>query len=259
MANRIGIGRTVAAGLTIALAATLAVGCTPQPELSDEVPTETAAPEPTDPPEPPPAPVLPSVPGDEVLTVTASATAPNGSVLDLRLTAHYPHAWNSAEGEAIAAYLEAQGDESGIVSDREELAENATTLQIIDIVATLRAGTPAWPAERSVRLALGPDTGETVVGLPIDRSEHGFPDLNGPGSGTAIALLPDTPGAEPEPGNWANRWTYYGFRNDSDARSGVLGDCVVDVTELGRGSAGTEYWDNLWEYGRLDCMVGIGH
>ena|SRR5690554_5381906 len=214
MANRIGIGRTVAAGLTIALAATLAVGCTPQPELSDEVPTETAAPEPTDPPEPPPAPVLPSVPGDEVLTVTASATA---------------------------AYLEAQGDESGIVSDREELAENATTLQIIDIVATLRAGTPAWPAERSVRLALGPDTGETVVGLPIDRSEHGFPDLNGPGSGTAIALLPDTPGAEPEPGNWANRWTYYGFRNDSDARSGVLGDCVVDVTELGRGSAGTEY------------------
>lgn len=260
--KRQALATAASASLLIMLLAGCASGADPQDEPAPtEVPVGESSDVPAEPepsPEPAPALQLPVVPGDEVVIVTATATAPSGAALDLRLTAHYPHAWNSVEGEAIAAYLDAAGDTSGITSDPAVLSANATTLQIIDLSASQRPGTPAWPTATSVRMEIGPDEGNTVVGLPIDLSD-GWPRVSGPGTGTAISLLTDRSGGVPDPSSWANRYTYYGFRYEMLSTAITLSNCVVDVTELGRGSMGAEYWENLWDYGRYDCVVGIGH
>src|SRR4051812_33992285 len=96
--------RTMIVGASVLL---LLTGCTPPgPQPTTSGPTTgpssaspTATPTPT-----PQAPTMPALTGQELLTISATATA-GGAAMDVAMTVYYPVTPTSPEGEQIAAYL----------------------------------------------------------------------------------------------------------------------------------------------------------
>lgn len=244
---------TSAAVLLLGLA-----GCKPElplPTTTSGAGTATSTPTPSPAPTVPPKPALPVVAGDELLTVTVHAVAPNGSAMDVKLVAHYPIAYNTADGAKITTYLTSIGDTSEITTNPGILASENSTLQILDITATA-AGGPAWPAPSGVLLDLGPNNSGAAFGLPMVRAggTKGSYIITGPGSGNAVTRIKNT--GSPDPALWSQRLTYYGM--SAWANNPVtLSACTFTLTPKGTNSD-TARWDYPFNPGHLYCVGGLG-
>ncbi len=236
--------RYLGAALAAALALTLAACGSPaavEPEPVDE-PSETAPVEPT--PTPEPEAQLPAF-GEQIVVVTARATASNGAVLNLSYTAYEPVESGSSDGEAILAYLAAQGDTSAITTGT-VIADQQPLLMPFQLSAVAE-GSTAWPAEEGQLVFLGAGDESAIVGIPAQ-----LPGtvINGPGVGFAVSTITNLPGRPLTVDDWPNRFAYYGF--ESFLTEVALTECSVFVTPYAQQF---EVVANEWDV--FDCFVGV--
>jgi hypothetical protein len=199
---------------------------------------------------------LPAVAGDEVLRITARATAPNGAAVDLAMTVHYPVGYDTPQGKAVLDYLAAIGDSSDITTDPAQLATQGTSLQVIDLVATGASPGIDWPSTSGVLLDLGPNNTGAAFGLPLARAggSQGSYLLMGIGSGHAITAVQGTGGAV-DPANWVGQNTYYGMSALVDLPV-TLSDCSITLTAKGT-TPQSSAWISQWEPGHVYCSTGV--
>jgi hypothetical protein len=190
---------------------------------------------------------MPALEGQEVLTVTALATAANGAQLQLKLVTFYPVTTDSPEGMQVLEYLDWVGDAS-TVSDPEFLQDNKAILQVSDL--SVAAVNGVWPGDAGVLPNLGPGQADTIVGVPAGPVVGSRQSITGAGLGYTVAALFNQDGTPSDPAAWADRFAYYWF---TDAFAGAtLTDCSITLTPLGSGSSGTSAW------AQHNCFTGVG-
>jgi hypothetical protein len=247
-------GATVATSAVLLLV--LMTACHPAAPLATHKPVRTHSTSPTPTVTPTvAAPALPVVPGDELLTISAQAKAPNGAVLDLSMTVHYPIAYNTPNGQAITAYLSSIGDTSEITATPGVLASGASSLQIMDVTAKAVSGT--WPATSGVLLDFGPNNTGAAFDIPTARAggTQGSFVLLGAGTGNAVTRIDGIDGAV-DPASWSSRFTYYGFSAFSGMPA-VLSGCTIAFTAKGQ-NADTASWGDNWNPLHQYCVAGVG-
>ena len=224
----------------------LLTGCAPgsplEPTDTPVAPIETVTPVPDV-----PDPAIPDFSGQEQLTISATATAPNGAVLDLSMVVYYPVTPDSTEGGQVAEYLSFVGDTSDVAS-ADFIASKLAVYQVSALTVT--ASGPTWPSDVGVLPALGPGQTDTIVGVPADRIGGNRLSINGAGSGYGVAALYSGDGSPATTPAWADRFTYYGFMGDfGDA---VLSECNIHLSAAAQGNPAIANW------GQFDCFTGIG-
>lgn len=230
----------------IALTVLLLAGCVPTPTLDPTetplAPVETVTPVPTS-----PAAAMPNFAGQEQLTITTTATAPNGAVLDLTMVVYYPVTADSAEGAQVAAYLTEAGDSSD-VADPTFIADKLAIYQVSELTAV--ASGPTWPSDVGVLPALGPGRSDTIVGIPAATTGGTRLSITGPGTGYGVAALYSGDGSPTVTSTWADRFTFYGFMGDfGDA---VLSECSIQLSVTAQANPSIGNWS------QFDCYTGIG-
>lgn len=234
----------VAVLLVLALA-----GCTPDSpdaggtsapptDSATSSPTATAAPTPT----------MPAFAEDQVVvTVTATATAPNGATLDIAMKTYYPVAADSPEATQIQEYLAFVGNASE-VADPGFTQGKGSVLQVSKLTAAAASG--VWPSSAGILPSLGPGVTDTVIDIPAGPIVGTRLSVTGAGSGFGVAAIYSQDGSKTDVNAWAQRFTYYGF---TDAFAGTtLSNCAIDVTALGSASPGVGGWL------RHNCFIGVG-
>jgi hypothetical protein len=235
---------------TVGLAAVLLLsGCnptSPSPSGSTPAPTVTASTSPTAPAAPDPT--MPSLAGQELLTITATATAGNDAQLNVSMVVYYPVLAASAEGQQIAAYLAFKGDTSP-VADPGFIGAHGAIYQLSRITATAVGGT-AWPAGSGVLPSLGPGRTDTLVDIPAAAVVGTRLSITGAGSGYGVAALYTADGAQSDPATWADRFTFYGFQDN--VAGSTLSGCLIQKTALANSAAPVAKWIDF------TCYTGIG-
>lgn len=230
-------------------------GCSPVPPAptpaesspsSTPTATETAAPvEDLDP--------------DVLLVVTATATAENGAVLDLRMEVHKSTAWNDSAAPERPALMDTQCD--GYL-DATVYGPNLWSFLLVNVSAAADPATPAWPADKRIRLWPGSVVGDELVALASDGflvEDQDVDDatpacvrdryLYGAGDGTLIAGIQgdtDEVGAAGQFTRWANQ--RYGFvarevAGQTAESAGIfVTDCSFLVTPAGVELNGDADW-----------------
>lgn len=187
--------------------------------------------------------------GESIVVVTARATASNGAVLDLELTAYEPVTADSADAAAILAYLAAQGDTSAITTGT-VIADEQPLLMPFAISAVLSGDTP-WPAGEGALTTLG-DRGEVaIVGIPAERlgSQADF-SIVGAGEGFAVNTISNNTGEPISANQWADRFGYYGF--DQFSSTVALSMCSIVVSPYAQQfDVVATQWDVI------ECFVGV--
>lgn len=237
-------------GVAVVAIALVLSGCTPEaPPVDSPRASEAPADSPSSPPEPtaPSIPSMPALAGQELVTVTATATAPNGATLDLKLVTYYPVTAESPEGVQVLDYLAFVGDGS-VVADPEFIADNGAVLQVSDLSVSSTSG--VWPASAGVLPNLGPGKADTIVGVPAGPVVGSRLSITGPGLGYTVAALFNENGVASDPAAWADRFTYYGF-TDAFANAS-LSACSISVSALASGAAGINRWS------QQNCFIGVG-
>jgi hypothetical protein len=217
-----------------------------EPEPTVE-PSETVSAEPT--PTAEPEAQLPAF-GQQIIVVTARATASNGAVLDLTYTAYEPVESGSDDGQAILAYLAAQGDTSAITTGT-VIADEQPLIMPFEITAVAE-GSTVWPTDEGALTTLGARGEQTYVGIPAARV-GGFFDYSiiGAGEGYAFNTITNLPGRPLTVDDWPNRFGYFGFDNFSTPP--VLSQCSVFVTPY---AEQFEVVANEWDV--IECFAGVG-
>lgn len=235
----------LAAALASALALTLA-GCGAPAPAEPEPTVETVEPTPVEPtPTPEPEAQLPEF-GPSIVVVSARATASNGAVLALTYFAYEPVESGSDEGQAILAYLKAQGDTSPITTGT-IIADEQPLLMPFEITATAEGSTP-WPADEGQQVLLGANGESTIVGIP---AELPGAVITGPGDGFAVSTITNLPGRPLTVDDWPNRFAFYGF--EGFLTEVQLTECSVFVTPY---AEQFEVVATQWDV--IDCQVGVG-
>lgn len=234
--------RTIIVGASALL---LLSGCTPPspaPTTSAPAPTSSSAsPTPT---ATPAAPTMPALTGQELLTISATATA-GGSAMDVAMTVYYPVTPTSPEGEQIAAYLAFAGNTSD-VANQDFVASHGATYQLVKLTAS----GSAFPAGSGVLPSLGPGRTDTIVGVPASAVVGNRLSITGPGTGYGVALLYNADSAPMDPAEWAARFTYYGFQDGFAGAS--VSNCSIQKTTLAQQAPQVATWDDL------TCVTGKG-
>lgn len=250
----------------LALPLALLAGCNPTPPAP--VPSSPVADDPT-PAATEPGEAPASIHPDALLVVSATATASNGAVLDLRMEVLAATAWSdpaAADRPALMTarcegYLEASVYEDGLWS-----------FVPVEVTATADPSTPAWPADKRIRLWPGfsdvvalassgflvedPDVSDDTP--PCQRYRY----LYGAGEGVLLEGIQgdtDEVAAAGQFTRWANG--RYGFvarevQGQSAASAGmVLTDCQFVVTEKGAElNGGASWWGSHVD--ESDCYTG---
>jgi hypothetical protein len=194
------------------------------------------------------------LPEDVVMVVRATATADNGSVMDLTLTVHRSTLWNDPAGADLAALM--TGVCAGYLDDTVYQSRQFSFARI-DVAAAQRPG-PDWPADR--RLFLLPSGALVTVaadGFAVDDDEADGATphckrqkyVDGPGAGTiAVGFAGDTGSAGTADGapKWANHdYGVAGARiaGQTAAAAGVtISGCTYLVTTAGAELDGDASW-----------------
>lgn len=242
------VARTVAVTVVALLALT---GCTPEKADagggSSTSPTDAATPSGAPTPEAP-KPAMPVFAADqEVIVISAQATAPNGAVLDVKMTTYYPVAADSPEAAQIQDYLAYVGSGSE-VGDPDFTDTKKAIIQVSKLTATASSG--VWPSSAGVLPSLGPGVSDTIVDIPAGPVAGNRLSITGPGSGYGVAAIYSQDGSKTDVTQWASRFTYYGF-NDAFAGS-TLSGCSVQYAPMGASSAG------IGSFTQHNCFVGVG-
>ena len=183
----------------------------------------------------------------EVLRISATATAPNGAVLDVAMTTYYPVAANTPEAAQIQDYLAFVGSGSD-VADPEFTDKKHAIIQVSKLTAVATSG--VWPSSSGVLPSLGPGVTDTIIDIPAGPVSGNRLSLTGAGSGWGVAAIYSGDGSKTDVAQWAARFTYYGF-NDAFAGS-TLTNCAVQIAPLGASSAG------IGSFAQHNCFVGVG-
>lgn len=238
------VARTVAVAAVALLALT---GCTPEKADAEGTNSPTGSATPSAPPEAS-NPTMPVFAADqEVLNISATATAPNGAVLDVAMTTYYPVAADTPEATQIQDYLAFVGSGSE-VADPEFTDKKDAIIQVSKLTAVATSG--VWPTNAGVLPSLGPGETDTIVDIPAGPIAGNRLSLTGAGSGWGVAAIYSGDGSKTDVAQWAARFTYYGF-NDAFAGS-TLSNCVVQIAPLGTTSAG------IGAFTKHNCFVGVG-
>ena len=240
------VARTVAVALVALLVLS---GCTPQPADAEGTnsPTSTGAPtgEPT--PEAP-KPSMPEFTAEQaVILISATATAPNGAVMDVAMTTYYPVAADSPEAAQIQEYLAFVGG-GGDVADPDFTKSTGAIIQVSKLTAVATSG--VWPSSAGLLPSLGPGKTDTVIDIPAGPVAGNRLSLTGAGNGWGVAAIYSEDGSTTDVTQWAARFTAYGF-NDAFAGS-TLTNCSVQIAPLGTTSAG------IGAFRQHNCFVGVG-
>ena len=196
---------------------------------------------------PTPIPTTDALPADALLEVTATATAANGAVLNLRIVVLRERLWSDpvALPRAKATDKRCGGGELDLAT----IKQSKFAFGEADYSATLAEGSVAWPKNLPMLLAPYGNNGasrtaagdayqkEYTLGGPGDYepmcAQRAF--LPGQGDGQVYLGSPDTTGAHP-----FHLWSreVYGFdfnlpNKKVNPASVVVSDCVGTVTPLG--------------------------
>lgn len=247
----------------LALPLVLLAGCGPTPPA----PVDSPSPEPSKPVETVAPPV--ELDPDVLLVVTATATADNGAVLDLRMEVHKATAWSDSTASDRPALMTAGCD--GYLDASVYEASLWSFLQI-EVTAEPDAATPAWPDGKRIRLWPG-------VNDDVNLASNGFlvddPDVEGstphcrrdryiygPGEGQLVAGIQGDTDEVDAAGHftrWANQ--RYGFvahevAGQSAASAGMtLTDCGFLVTAAGTElNGGADWWGEMID--ESNCYTG---
>lgn len=225
----------------------LLTGCNPgsplEPTDTPVAPIETVTPVPTADPDP----ALPDLSGQEQLTITATATAPNGAVLDLSMVVYYPVTADSAEGAELAEYLTFMGSTSD-VANPDFIASKLAIYQVSALTAV--ASGPTWPSDVGVLPAFGPGSTDTIVGVPASPLGGARLSINGAGTGAGVAALYSGDGSPSLTAGWADRFAYYGFHGDFGDAS--LTNCSIELSATAQANPSIANWD------QFNCFTGVG-
>ncbi|CAN5185499.1 hypothetical protein BH11ACT4_BH11ACT4_25640 [soil metagenome] len=207
-------------------------------------PTVTASATPTSTPTAASDPTMPALAGQELLTISATATA-GGAALDVAMTVYYPVTAASAEGQQIAAYLAFKGNTSD-VANPDFIASHGAVYQL----SRLTVSGTAFPAGSGVLPSLGPGKTDTIVDTPASAVVGKRLSITGPGNGYGVAALYSADSTPSDPAGWADRFTYYGFQ---DGFAGAtLSNCSIQKTALALQSPQVANWHDL------NCFTGQG-
>ncbi|MEO8261563.1 MAG: hypothetical protein ABI566_03250 [Pseudolysinimonas sp.] len=207
------------------------------------------------------------LPADGLLSLTTTATAGNGAVLDITLVVHESVAATDAAASDAVAATEAwcAGELDGGI-----LADEGYTLTAVDVTATLTSG--EWPAGTSLMLYPDPHpnvvltaTGELIqppTGSEGEYTPHCATAVNlaGPGTGTFfVGIGGDADGdadGTPPLGGWA-RLTYgvYVGLPDGTVADVTFTECTAHISELGGGM--TPAWTGHFD-DPLACAISGG-
>ena len=205
---------------------------------------------------------------DVLLVVSATATAENGSVLDLTMTVHTATAWDDSTGADRASLMTStcQG-----YLDAGVYEANLWSFLKVDVEA-VPSGFGAWPSEKRIRLfPLATDdyalaSGGALVEDPDVASEtpHCARDryIYGAGESTLVVGIQGDTDAVEAAGHftrWAN--TLYGFvgrevGGQTAAEAGItLTNCSFTVTPAGvELHGGADWWSE--DINESDCYLG---
>jgi len=216
--------------------------------------------EPTTAPKPKPNSSAVVLPPETELRVTATATATNGAVLGLSATVLAPHDYTDSVGAARAAATVAWCPDN--VDMASVIQPEDWHFAQVDYAATLKAGSPAWPANLPMLLApWGVDTPTRTASGAAKSTEYTLdgpadyePDcvqrvlLAAPGLGSVY--LGEGPATGP---NASPQWNQisYGFDfnlpdKTVDPGAVKITNCAIQITPLGH-AAGlpNATWANL--------------
>lgn len=237
------VARTVAVGVVALLALT---ACTPPKADAEGTSTASPSTDPTVAPTAAPMPTMPPFTDQEAVIISASATAPNGAVLDVTMTTYMPVAGDSPEATQILDYLAFVGSGSD-VADPQFIENKGAIIQVSRLTATAGAG--VWPSGSGVLPFLGPGTTDTIVDIPAGPVSGNRLSLTGAGIGYGVAAIYSSDGSPTDVGSWAQRFANYGFSN---AFAGsTLSGCSIQITNLGAVSG-------LGSYAQHNCYLGVG-
>ncbi len=212
----------------------------PQPRHSTPAPSVT--------PSASPAARLSTTPGDELLTFTGTGHSTDGSVVAITFTVHAPVAWNSAAGSQTLAALAAAGS-ARVANPAQDLrsttwdAAKAASLAVVDYSATMATG--SWRSGEAVGISIGPAESEvSVEGGRVSTSDDWW-NLTGPGTGHFVVAYKNYEASTPDPSTWGDGLQIYGLGlpvSGATPASYQFADCRIDITPLGRRSAGVADW-----------------
>ncbi len=214
------------------------------------------------------SPTVAALDPDVLLVVSATATAEDGSVLDLTMTVHRATAWDDSTGSDRASLMTSTCEgylDAGVYE------ANLWSFLKVDVDAT-QSGSAAWPAAKRIRLfPLATDdyalaSGGALVDDPDVTSEtpHCARDryIYGAGESTLVVGIQGDTDAVEAAGHftrWAN--TLYGFvgrevGGQTAAEAGItLTDCSYTVTPAGEElHGGADWWSEHID--ESDCYVG---
>lgn len=207
-------------------------------------PTATVDEPVVDEPTPEPSAELPAF-GPEILTVTGRATATNGAVLTLSMTAYEPVESGSPDGQAILAYLAEQGDTSALTTGTVVADEQPLLMPFT--ISSVAEGSAVWPESEGPVTFLGSGDVDAIVGVPTR-----LPGtvIIGAGTGFAVSTITNIPGRPLTVEDWPNRFAYFGFETLDTGET--LSDCTVTLTPY------AEQFDVVAEQWRvIRCVVGV--
>jgi hypothetical protein len=202
-------------------------------------------------------PGLAVTPGDELMTITATAQTDYGAKLDITLIVHLPVEWDSSAGERMLNYLESRHVNSSMVDTRWD-QENNISLGVVDVRVV--ASGEVWLDGSEVQLALGPRIAKDVVFSVPGRDVNGRFTISGEGVGHAIVAFPAFDG-RPDAAAWAEAVQTWGMSpavgpGDKSELMPSLHNCSVSLTELAKFSS----WVTNWSPPQGDsCATGIDH
>jgi hypothetical protein len=245
--------RSVTATALVVLPLAALVGCTPTPaEPVEETPSAPASVTPTEEPV--------ALPEDALLSLTATATAENGAIVDLALVVHESLAWSDPAVTYLADLMTQTCDGS---LENPVYEENLWTFTQIDYTATAVDG--EWPVDSLPQLSpTDPEGGIAAAGSATDdenvdmampyclRNKY----LGTPGQGMIALGIPGDTDEVTAAGNftrWAN--TSYGFSVFDTPGSVTLSDCTYEVTPLGLEHNGD---NDSWELIDTSTVCTVG-
>jgi predicted secreted protein len=226
------------AGLLVFLGASIVLltvsGCVATPNASPS-PTRTPGPVATPTPTVAPAAGVAPLPAGALFQINAVATASNGAIADLVMTASLPTAAAAGQVALLDAQCNYPGDVAAKGQPSWESQYPRTVYMNTTIIATARAGTPAWPnATDPLSFAFLPVSAYTGA-FTQGQSPCAAGLLTVPGTVVGVAPLW---GSNPAlgPYGWATPLGSYGFSGGGNDPGGpnpgpaTVTDCTVQLS-----------------------------
>jgi hypothetical protein len=232
----------------IAVPLLILVGCAPEPSPSPTPSLKSATPSQSASPSPAPIPITP----DTLAVMTATATAQNGSVLQLRLVVLKSQAWDDPAGlprsTATTTWCDGELDDTVYKPNNYGFAE-------VDYSAELSGSKIAWPSDLLVRLLPSPSDSVSVTAggsayqiEPPDPNAGSDPGyyvphcqqpayLGGAGTGVVYLGFDGDAAATPPFTLWSKQsygWTFDPINSKIDPSKVNLTNCSLTVTTLGK-------------------------